>query len=128
VQVEIAPVPEKAGHIRLVFTNESGAVQWLARPRAVVGEKPESGFLEFDQPARYVGLRAKRGPYIEEELVAVPPGDAVQSDLIHLTDYYRLPEASEVRVRYASSHPLPGLSAAAGPFDRLESAWVTVTL
>lgn len=128
MRVDVAPAPEKAGFIRVVFSNETDVEQWLARPRAVVGDEPESGFLEFDPPARYIGLRAKRGPYGEEELVAVPPGGAVESDLIELAEYYRIPQASEICVRYVSSHPLAGITAAAGPFERLESDWVTVPL
>ena len=128
MQVEIATSQAKAGFVTLLFTNDATTAQWLARPRAVLGDQPEGGFLEFEPPVSYIGLRAKRGPYGEEELVAVQPGESIESDVIELARYYRVPDAADVRVRYASSHPLSGVAVAGGPFERLESDWVTVAL
>jgi hypothetical protein len=128
VKVDLLDVPERPGHVRVLFTNDTAAIQWLARPRAVVGRRPQGGFLEFDPPARYTGIRVKRGPYTEEELIALQPGEQVTSDEVRIADFYRLPDLPEIRVRYATGHPLRGLSQAGGPFERVESGWTTVRL
>ena len=128
MKVDLLAEPERPGHVRLLFTNDTAGTQWLARPSAVIGRRPQGGFLEFDPPARYTGIRVKRGPYTEEELVAVRPGEQVGSDEVRIADYYRLPDAPEIRVRYSAGHPLRGTAQAGGPFERVESGWTTVRL
>jgi len=109
------------GALRVRFKNETSTTQWLAKPRALVEAKPDSGFLLTDPRAPYRGRILKRLPYDEQELIEVPGGQEVVSDAFDLRDYYAVREGTSVTVQYAASHPLAGVNQVSGPLTRIES-------
>lgn len=111
-------------HVR--FTNDTNQPQFLAKPRALLGEEPDGGFLQIQPSGNYRGRIVKRLPYVAEELLKVEPGESVNSDKFHVEAWYRFPTTKELLVRYHASHPLDGMSQVNGPLTLVESEPVEV--
>ena len=109
-------------------TSNKDRVEWVAKPRIFLHGGPDGNYLEFEPSVRYRGIIVKRRPYREEELIAVGIGESLESPPVDLADYYRLPQAGSVRVRYVGRHPLAGLEQAGGPFSPVESDWTDLSV
>jgi hypothetical protein len=128
MRAEVLPTPGAHGHVRVRFTADPASDQWLARPRAFLTRRPDGDYLEFEPQVDYLGREVKRRPYRADELVLVPAGTSVDSDEVDLRSSYDLPDGEAVRLRYVAYHPLAGPEAGGGPFEPVESDWVTLDL
>jgi hypothetical protein len=116
-------LPDVGDRVRFRFTNDSPEVEWLARSRAFF-DVPDGDHLEFEPEAMYLGVQVKRTPYEQDELLAVEPGQSVESPVVDLADLYHLPRGGLLKVRYMTYHPLRGSEGGRGSIGPVVSDWV----
>lgn len=122
MKVVLSLLGDSRRNLAVTFINDSERVAFVAKARSFE-IAPDGDHLEFDPPAPYLGVAAKRGPYSPDELTAVGPGDS-ETHSVDLKELYELTGSPlHQRIRYAASNPLDG----GADMTLLVSEWLELT-
>src|SRR5262245_5802296 len=99
MKVELSSDRTRSDQITITFANDDSRTAYVAKARAFL-EASDGDYLDFDPPARYLGISTKRKPYAGDELIAIAPGDSASATLDITTLYDLSAGVSMRRVRY----------------------------